>query len=260
MYDIHSHILPGLDDGSRSLGESLEMLRIAAAHGTKGIVASPHADTHYRFDSQRVDDLLAELRAAAPEAPEIYRGCDFHLTFDNIDEALSNPARYTINGRNYLLMELSDITIFQNTSSLWSRLEDAGMVIVLTHPERNALLRQRLSLVQEWVSMGRLMQVTAQSLTGLFGRDALEFSRRLLDLGLVHFIASDAHDTRRRTPRLDEAFAWLSRNYSQRLAELLCVEHPQAAIEGQPIHLAGFPPPRQPAQVHRPLWKRILGR
>lgn len=242
MVDIHSHFLPGIDDGARSAEISRDMVRMAHEHGTRILVASPHADSQYRYDPDTVDRLLDEARAEAPEGIRLVRASDFHLMFDNVEDALRHPNRYTIDGKCYLLMELSDLTIFGNTSALWSQLEGAGMRIILTHPERNPLLRQRLELVEEWVSEGRYMQLTASSLLGLFGPKALAFSRQLLDRGLAHFVASDAHDLKSRPPRLDVAFEWLSKNYSEELARLLCIDHPLAAVEGRPLDLSSFPP------------------
>ncbi len=242
MVDIHSHFLHGIDDGARTVEDSRQMVRMAREHGTTVLVASPHADSQYRYEPEVVDRLLAEARAEAPEGIRLVRACDFHLMYDNVEDALRHPSRYTIDGKCYLLMELSDLTIFANTSALWTRLEEAGMRIILTHPERNPLLRQRLELIEEWVSQGRYMQVTASSLLGLFGPKALHFSRQLLDRGLAHFVASDAHDLRGRPPRLDQAFEWLSRYYTPKLARLLCIEHPAAVVEGRPLDLASFPP------------------
>ncbi len=258
MVDIHSHILPGIDDGASSFEETLRMLAIARDSGTTVLVASPHADTQYRYDPGNVDRLLDQARAAAPDGLRLVRGCDFHLMYDNVEDAILNPTRYTLGGCSYLLMELSDLVIFPNTGLLWSRLEEAGMKIILTHPERNPLLRQRLPLIEEWVSEGRCMQLTASSLLGGFGPKAHAFSRTLLDRGLAHFVASDAHDTKARPPRLDLAFQWLSDNYSPRLAQLLCVDHPLAAVEGRPLDLSSFPPanPRPAAGIWSRMFKR----
>lgn len=256
MVDIHSHFLHGIDDGARSVEDSRQMVRLARECGTRILVASPHADSQYRYEPETVERLLGEARAEAPEGIGLVRACDFHLMYDNVEDALRHPSRYTIDGKCYLLMELSDLTIFANTSLLWSRLEEAGMRIILTHPERNALLRQRLPLIEEWVAQGRYMQLTASSLLGHFGPKALEFSRTLLDRGLAHFVASDAHDLRGRPPRLDAAFDWLSRNYSPELARLLCSEHPLAAVEGRPLALDGFPPA---AAQGRSWWRRLWG-
>jgi len=242
MIDIHSHVLPGIDDGARSMEETVALIEMARAHGTTALVASPHADTQYKYDPELVEALLEEARAKAGPGIELVRGCDFHLMYDNVEDALRHPTRYTIGGGRYLLMELSDFTIFANTSALWSQLEEAGMRIILTHPERNPLLRQRLELIEEWVGQGRYMQVTAQSLLGLFGHKAREFATVLLDRGLVHFIASDAHDLKGRPPRLDLAHAWLTERYSAELAELLCVGHPGAVVRNEELDLTAFPP------------------
>ena len=113
MIDIHSHILPGLDDGPESVDESVAMLRIAAEAGTTDIVATPHSNLDYSFDPEQISERIAELSEAAGPAPHIHRGCDFLLSYDNIQDALANPTRYTINHRGYLLVEFSDLLIFK---------------------------------------------------------------------------------------------------------------------------------------------------
>jgi protein-tyrosine phosphatase len=258
MIDIHSHVLPGLDDGAETMEQTIAMLEIARAAGTSAIVATPHANTQYRFDPARVDDLIAQAQARIGNGITLHRGCDFHLMFDNVNDALQHPARYTINGRAYLLVELSDLVIFPNTGDLFDRLEQHGMRIIVTHPERNPLLQQRIELIAEWVSKGRYMQLTAQSLAGRFGPRARSFARLLLDRGLVHFIASDAHDTQSRPPRLDEACAWVRDAYGESLAKRLFITHPAAALEGDELDLAGFPPPKQAKETNKGLIARLF--
>src|SRR5262249_60455385 len=103
MVDIHSHILPGLDDGSQSLEESVEMLKMAVAAGTTDIVATPHANSKFTFQPVLIAQKLAEVTAVVGESIRIYTGCDFHLQYANIHDALGHPTRYTINHKNYLL-------------------------------------------------------------------------------------------------------------------------------------------------------------
>lgn len=243
LIDIHSHILPGIDDGAQTMSETIEMIDVARAAGTTALVASPHADTQFAYEPERIEELLAEARSLAGPGIALVRGCDFHLMSANVEAALKDPERFTIGGKGYLLMELSDMLIFPNTGQLWEELEAAGMRIILTHPERNPLLRQRIELIEEWVSQGRYMQVTAQSLLGVFGPKAFDFAKKLLDRGLVHFLASDAHNVKHRPPRLDQGFDWIARHYSHRLAQLLCVDHPRAVLAGEALDLTGFPPP-----------------
>lgn len=231
-----------MDDGARTLEDSLAMVRMAAEHGTTDLVATPHANPTYRFDPERIAERRAQIEAAAGLPLRLHTGCDFHLSFDNIQDALAHPAKYTIDHRNYLLVEFSDLLIFHNTAEIFERLSDAGMIPVITHPERNGLLRQRLERIEEWVENGARVQVTAQSVTGDFGRRARDFSRTLLDRGLVHVLASDAHDTEHRPPVLDTAYEWIARNYGEPLAGTLCITNPAAALAGDPMILPATVP------------------
>lgn len=235
MIDIHSHVLYGVDDGARTLEDSLAMLRMAAEHGTTDIVATPHASPEYVFEPETIRLRLEEIAAAAGGTIRVHTGCDFHLSFDNIQDALANPRKYTIDHGRYLMVEFSDLLVFHNTSEIFDRLLQAGMIPVITHPERNSLLRQRLDKMAEWVAAGARVQVTAQSLTGRFGKRAETFSQTLLERGLIHVIASDGHDVQHRPPVLDQAYAWLKTHYSEDLAKLLCVTNPGAALSGEPM-------------------------
>ena len=233
MIDIHSHILPGLDDGAETLEESLAMLKIAVAGGTTDIVATPHANTEFNFQPDLVAQKLAELSAAAGDSIRIYTGCDFHLQYENIQDALEHPTKYTINHKNYLLVEFSDLMIFNTTGDIFYQLRAAGMVPVVTHPERNWLLQKRFEAIREWVGEGACLQVTAQSLLGRFGKHAREYAEKLMKAGLVHFVASDAHGTKDRTPNMREAFEYVSDRYGEKRAEQLFVVNPRAALEGE---------------------------
>lgn len=235
LIDIHSHVLYGLDDGAGTLETSVAMVRMAAEHGTTHLVCTPHANLTYTFDPEMIRQHLSEIEAAAGDAIHLYSGCDFHLSYDNIQDAIANPTKYTIDHKNHLLVEFSDLVIFRNTAEILSRLQDAGMTPVLTHPERNGLLRQRISQIEEWVDAGARVQVTGQSLLGGFGRRAKEFSVTLLEKRLVHFVASDAHDLEHRPPRLDLAHAWLKQEQGDEIADALCIHNPRAALTGEAV-------------------------
>ncbi len=243
MIDIHCHILHGVDDGAKTLEVSLEMLDAAAAAGTTDIVATPHASIEYAFQPELIRQRLAELKAASSSPVRIHSGCDFHLTFDNVNDALANPAKYAINNKRYLLVELSDMVIFKSTEPDFRRLQDAGMLLVITHPERNPLLRQRLEMIRRWVSMGCYMQVTGQALFGRFGTKAKDFSEVLLREGLVHFIASDGHDNKHRRATLDEAFQYVTKRFGEKRAVTLFSTNPLAALRGELIPLQPNPEP-----------------
>lgn len=237
MVDIHSHILSGIDDGARSLEESVAMLRVAADSGTTDIVATPHANSEFTFDPDLIGRKITELQAAAGPVPRIHRGCDFHLTLENIQDALANPPKYSINHFCYLLVEFSDLLIPRTTQEIFDRLQGAGLTPIVTHPERNALLHKKLDQLQSWVENGALVQVTAGSLLGGFGRAAKSVATELMNRNLVHFIASDAHDSRHRTPVLRDAYEFVCKTWNPGLAKLLFTTAPQAAIAGEEIAL-----------------------
>jgi protein-tyrosine phosphatase len=242
MIDIHSHILWGMDDGAETLEQTLAMLRMAAEHGTTEIVATPHANFHYPYQEEMVKQRLVQASVESGGRPLIHRGCDFHLTFDNMQDVLQKPERYTINAGPYLLVEFPDNSI-AGMPQVLSTLLGRGLVPIMTHPERQPKLRGIPPAFLDWIQQGCLVQVTAQSLAGRFGSHAEESAWQMIDRGLAHFVASDAHDERDRTPRLDAAFEAVSRRAGAAAAARLFVENPKAAVTGTKI--AGAVPRRK---------------
>ncbi len=247
MIDIHSHILPGLDDGSKSLEESVAMLRMAAAAGTTDIVASPHANQDYPFDPLVVERKIGELQAAVGDSPKIHYGCDFHLTLENIEDCLRSPGKYSIDHRGYLLVEFSDFFIPKTTEELFARMMSAGLHPIVTHPERNQLLQRRIPELAKWVEQGAHLQVTAQSLMGRFGKTAKDCAHQLMSRGLVHFLASDAHDLKWRTTALDEAMKYVEMKFGAAAAVRMFEENPRSALAGVPLTSA-------PLEIKRRKW------
>ncbi len=255
MVDIHSHILPGLDDGSPSMETTLQMLAQAVAAGTTDIVATPHASPNYAFDPEAVNARVAEVRAAAPPGINIHQGADFHIDYDLVQDALAHPRRYSINGGPYLLIELPERVPLRTVPQVVETLMRAGLTPILTHPERYFLLRGKVDEVKQWAASGCLVQVTAQSLTGMFGSTARKMCEDLLDARAVHFVASDAHDTQNRTTRLDAAREWLTGRYGAPRAEQLLEHNPRATLTGQPLPPSGEGSRKAGARERRPSWK-----
>ncbi|MBX9603862.1 MAG: hypothetical protein K2X35_22840 [Bryobacteraceae bacterium] len=243
LIDIHSHVLFGLDDGARDLGESAAMLKMAAASGTVAIVATPHASPRFAFCEDTVIARTEQLNLLG--ILPVHRGCDFHLTLENVEDAIAFPARYTINQKGYLLVELPDSVIPPQMNGIMRSLQHAGIQPVITHPERHRLLRANWTLLEEWVKQGARLQVTAQSLLGRFGEGALEFSHRLLNRRLAQLVASDAHDCRKRPPRLDEARDVVAHEYGTELAAQVFEENPRKVLTGAEL----------PAVMPRRMWR-----
>ena len=152
MIDIHSHVIYGVDDGAATLADSVAMVRMAAENGTTDLVATPHANLHYRYDPELVRERLAEIAAAAGGALRLHAGIE-HLISPTIVEDAIAIRRNPINQRRYLLVEFSELLIFKNTPEIFARLQDAGMIPVITHPERNGLLSARRGVSPEWVEV-----------------------------------------------------------------------------------------------------------
>jgi protein-tyrosine phosphatase len=235
MIDIHTHILPGLDDGSKNWEMTLEMCRLALADGTRHVVATPHADETYSFDRDAVRRVIGELASRIDDQLEFSIGCDFHLSFDNIEDAIRHPRRYTIAAGPYLLVEFSDYVIPPQIREIFFRLQAAGMTAVITHPERNPILQRAPERVLEWVAQGSLVQVTASALTGRWGDLARRTAHWLLERGAAHVLASDAHDDKHRPPILSEAREVVSEHYGEEVAQRLVQENPAAIVAGMAI-------------------------
>ncbi len=233
MVDIHSHIVYGVDDGAKTLETSLAMLEIAAASGTTDIVATPHSDLRFEYNAELIQERIAEMQEAMGDRIRIHRGCDFHLHFDNIRNCEKDRSRFTINGKRYLMVEFSETHIPPTIPEVFRDMIRREITPVITHPERNALLMARVPDLVEWVRFGCLIQVTAQSFTGRFGKKAEEACRRLMRQRLVHFVASDAHDTEWRPPDMRKAREHVEAEYGSDAAELLFTIHPQIALTGE---------------------------
>lgn len=271
MIDIHHHLLPGIDDGSKSLEQSVAMVTMAVEDGITHIVATPHADDTYKYNRERNAELLQQLRDALPAdiAAKITLGlgCDFHLNWENTEDAHQHRRRYTINETEYLLVELPDVGIPTRIEEVLYQLRIDGLTPILTHPERNATLQRSHGLLREWIKSGLLVQVTAGSLTGHFGNTAEAFAWELLKNRWVHFLATDAHNLERRPPHMSSAYRMVSERLGEETAQRLCVTNPLAVFEGKPW-------PSQPAPIgvfaqlgdddqddEKPsFWRRIFGR
>jgi protein-tyrosine phosphatase len=251
LVDIHSHILPGVDDGPETVEESLAMLRLAAENGTTDIVATPHANSQFFYDDQMVEDLIGELAAEMNGVIRIHRGCDFHLNFDNITDALKNAAKYTVNSGRYLMVELPDLPSLPVMRNVLTRLIGVRTVPVITHPERNGPLCNNLPELENWVRLGCLLQVTAQSFLGRFGSTALRVVETLMNADMVHFVASDAHDCFDRPPNLAPAYQHVSQNWGAGRAEALFTLHPMAVVMDEPIFAtAPIKPMKKPSRFN----------
>lgn len=236
------------------------MAEMAAADGITHIVCTPHANFQYGFDPVLNQQKLEQLRARLDSKITLGLGCDFHLSYDNIDDALKNSTKYTINHGRYLLVEFADFVIPHQMAQVFYNLLVAGMQPIITHPERNPTLQRNPQRLDEWVKQGCLVQVTASSLTGRFGRTAMGFAHTLLKEHKAHFLATDAHNLQSRPPLMKEAFDLVVKQYGTETAQRLCIDNPSAVFFGK--DLPPQPPLKTETSPSQPgkqgFWARLL--
>ncbi|HUG68491.1 MAG TPA: CpsB/CapC family capsule biosynthesis tyrosine phosphatase [Pirellulaceae bacterium] len=236
--DIHCHLVPGIDDGAKSWQESLAMARMAVADGIETIVVTPHQLGGYAHNSgemirQRTAELQRELDAH-DILLRVLPGADVRID-NGMIEGLKNGSVLTLgdHGR-HVLLELPHEMYFPLEPVL-DDLTRAGMVGILSHPERNQGLLKQPALIESLVDYGCLMQVTAGSLTGTFGPNSQDMAEWMLGEGLVHFISTDAHGPRARRPLLGRAFQRAAEMAGEETAIALCCGNPAAVASGHDV-------------------------
>ncbi len=263
MIDIHHHLLWDLDDGATSVEVTLDMARMAAADGMTHVVCTPHANGRYEYQPEVIAGKIAELQRLLESEQislQLGRGCDFHMSYENIQAAQDDPARYSINGLGYLLVEIPDYGLPRGLAEVFYQMQIVGLTPILTHPERNRTLQTDRSLLLEWLRAGVLVQVTAGSVVGRMGKQAERMAHELLANRWVHFLATDAHNTTSRPPKMREAFEAVAKKYGPDYAHLLCVSNPLAAFTGRPM-----PPQLEPLNLYAEFkeknwWQRLMSR
>ena len=235
MVDLHCHILSGMDDGAKSVEESLAMAEMAIADGITHLVATPHSSSEYRFDFAAVQRAAAELQKAVGERLTLATGCDFHLNPENLAALKKSAANFCIHQKDYLLVEFNEFSIPPGIDQIVYEIQLAGVRPIITHPERNGIMRAQPERFEKWIRNGCYAQVTGGSLTGTFGPGAEQTSLTWIARGLVHFVASDAHNLTGRPQQLRAAYDLVRSEFGKEKAEALLVENPMAAFEGRPL-------------------------
>lgn len=233
IFDLHTHVLPGVDDGARSLEDALQMLRNAAASDVTHLVVTPHYGRP--GDALRtVTELqrgFLQLQEAAREIPvTLYFGAEVHLT-----RQLSENPLPTLNGSRYLLAELPRDIDFLDAEHLLNNLLTRGYIPVIAHPERYDCVCRDPGRVERWLELGCHLQLTAGSVLGKFGKAPMMAARCLLQRDLAACIASDAHGPEVRTNYLSDMYNHLQLYFSAGYAQILLWENPRRICSGEPL-------------------------
>jgi protein-tyrosine phosphatase len=237
MVDIHCHVLPETDDGAISLEESVAMCRAAAADGINTIVATPHMfnGVYTAPDKETISQKIAALTQACEACVNIVPGGEVRYSFEIFEEIGDTGARIRINGGAYMLLEFPFHSVPPNVEMSIFQFLNAGVTPVIAHPERNRRLQEKPEILANLIERGAFAQLDAGSLTGSFGSEPQRLARQIIDAGLAHFIATDAHHQDRRRPVLSRAAAiaadWGGEEYARAMVEA----NPEALINDRAI-------------------------
>ncbi|MCS7261620.1 MAG: capsular biosynthesis protein [Anaerolineae bacterium] len=255
MIDTHCHILPGLDDGAASLDEALRMARIAVAEGVRWIVATPHQEGWSATACQRiqaaVQNLQRELNLNGIPL-SLSSGVELLVTHTLLQTS-GDERVHTLNGSRYVLLELPAFDYPLYTAEVIFSLQLRGLVPILAHPERNVIIQDDISRIVRLVQRGVLVQLSVDSLSPSADRDVRRCAQELLRRGLVHLLASDAHNAGRRAPRLAAGVRAAARIVGLERAQAMVTSVPEAILGDRELDIEMMTPPSP-----RRWWQRLF--
>ncbi len=234
LYDVHCHIIPGVDDGADNMEESIKMLKMEYAEGVRSIIATPH----FRFDMfetpmERIQEEYLRLRAAAREIGDgidLYLGCEFHANME-MAEMLREKKIPTMAGSRYVLTEFSGSAEQSYIRDRLYSLISNGFRPIVAHVERCAKVRTDLNFVEDLVDMGAFMQVNSESITGKEGFAVKRFCLKLMRSDLLHFVGTDCHGSAYRIPKIKEAYESVTKKMGAEYAQWLFIRNPESMIK-----------------------------
>lgn len=253
MIDLHSHIVPALDDGAASLNDSIEMLKIAEGDGIETIVATPHVFSSHNLEKEpevifRAVEVFQKGIAQGDFKIQVLPGAEVFFTTDLLKYLKEYQRLLTLNASDYFLLEFPFDFIFPGIKDFIYKVLMAGWIPIVAHAERNQVIQRTPELLYEMVQLGVLTQINAGSLRGDFGEAVQSTAFQLLRLNLVHVIASDAHSPNFRVPRLSFLFDLLKQAGVDD-PQLFFREIPRAIIENRGVPDIGLP--RNPRQKNK---------
>jgi protein-tyrosine phosphatase len=245
MIDLHCHVLPGIDDGAATADESVALARAAATAGTRTLVATPHVSLRYGNDAAGIAQTAERLRERLHDEEvdiEIALGAEIAIARIG-DLAPAELERLTLGEGRWLLVEPPFASTAHGLEPIVADLQRRDFRVILAHPERCAAFQREPAMLRSMVCAGALTSITAGSLIGRFGRPVREFALQMLEQGLVHNVASDAHDIERRPPAILDAIEQVG---LRELSDWLTDEVPAAILAGREI------PRRPPVELSLP--------
>ncbi|MDI9509611.1 MAG: hypothetical protein QM217_07345 [Bacillota bacterium] len=236
--DIHCHILPGIDDGSSNMEETLQMIEVAYNDGIRTIITTPH------YHEGRFKNKVAEYEAALNDVKRqvkdkypdlnLYLGCEIYYSHECID-LLDKQELPTMAGSRYILLEFSPGKEYSYIKKSLQKCLFAGYLPILAHVERYKSIEQDIDLVEDLINMGAYIQVNANSIIGKSGGRSKKFTRNLLQRDMVHFIGTDSHNMNSRSPSIKKCVNHINKRYGTTYLEKWLVDNPRKILNKEYI-------------------------
>ena len=237
VVDIHSHILPYIDDGAKDMQQTIAMIDMAVEEGIDAIIATPHYEIGIEPEVltkyQEVYDSVLQYIESQEIPLQLYQGNEIYYS-ESVPEILQSGDIHTMNGSRYILVEFSPGIEYSSMERAFSRLLYAGYWPILAHTERYMALR-KVNRVEELIRMGVHIQINTNAITGKEGWQTKRYCHQLLKNRLVHAIGTDAHSSRHRRPQMKECLAQLDKKYGKAYRRRISEENPQSILKGEKI-------------------------
>lgn len=234
--DLHTHILPGVDDGAANLRDARELVRMAWANGTRTLFLTPHYRGIYRKNtpSDLREIFCAFSQVVREEFPDmrLYLGNEVHYE-SAAPSKMAEGRVLSLNNSDYVLLEFSTVSLRSQVITGVAETLRHGFTPIIAHAERYEAFRSEIALADEVLDMGALIQLNANSVMGAQGFSTKHFCHRLLKEGKVHFIASDAHDAKTRPPLLRDCYLAVRKKYGAEYAAELFFDNVETVIENR---------------------------
>ena len=240
MIDIHCHILPDVDDGSKSIEESIEMAKIAQSEGIKKIVNTSHYHPDFKYiKGKELGEVLNEFNKILKNKGidvEVILGNELYFTEDLI-ENFENLEFHSINKSRYVLIEFSPNNFPKNLVDIVYEIKLKKYIPILAHVERYPKIQENPNIIYDCINEGALIQVNASSVIGKNGSEAEKVSKILLDHNMVHFVATDAHSSTRRRPLIRDTYNYISKIYGEDTSKKLFIENQEIILDDKDLYI-----------------------
>ena len=241
MIDIHNHIFPNIDDGSKSMEMSINMLKYAYEQGVTDVVNTVHFQhplflniDHSLENFERIAKLLQSKLDELKIPIKIHLGSEVFY-YENLLKISDKPLT-TMGGGKYMLIEFSPKNIPNSQKQTLFELKIRGITPIIAHPERYKLVQENFNVIYDWINAGCLIQVDAGSLLGLMGEKAKKSSHLIVKENCCHILASDAHNDSNRNFCIKDAYDYVKNIIGKKNSELLVYEHPSSIIKGEDLY------------------------